>query len=154
MDCFRKISYRAKPTRNAWSENCGNGIFSSSSDDKWHYGKYAKQEVVDCSRHRVSACEIVSYCQAPKPQHKYKFGDQQKSKCSATHCKSARQLTRHSETAHYPSRCDNDDYEHDRRFQQLSYSCTTLRNDPKYSNRTEHKARSKYECKIQDASLY
>ena len=55
----------------------------------------------------------------------------------------------HSETTNYPSRCDNGDREHDRRFHQLSYSRAQTRDYPQYANGAKNEARSEYEGEIE-----
>jgi hypothetical protein len=126
---------------------------SSSSHHKRHDGKHSKYRVIDRSRHRVSAGEVLSDRQTPKPEHESKFSDEHEPQRDNTHAKSDRRHGGHSETLDYTPRRDNGNDEHDRRFHQLSHSRSEPRDDPECANGSKHKARSEHQCEIEPASF-
>ncbi len=62
----------------------------------------------------------------------------QQAKSDATHTQPTRRFGRHSESSNDPSRCENDDHEHDRRLQEFGHSRTDPRDDPHYANGSKH----------------
>lgn len=105
-------------------------VASFSSHEERHNSKHSKHDVIDRSRHRISGCEVLSYRDAAKPEHKPEFRDEQESERGATHSESGRRHGRDCEMPNYLACCHNRDHKHDGGFHQLGHPRADIRDDP------------------------
>ena len=120
-----------------------------SNHKQRHHGKQPEQHVINCSRHTISGCEILSYRQAANPEHKREFPGEQEAERDAAHPESGRRYGRYSEMQNNPPRCHDRDHKHDGRFHQFGETRADMGDNPQRADGAKHEPNSEDKSEIE-----